>query len=195
MRIRQSPVVRKFQIAIFIGIVLMIEQVIQSQGERIIERHIVNGIPCHARQRRDLRIRRLWSAGIFFPIAQIFPRQCTSDLVRSVGHGCDTIQFGRILYPPFLTGWIIDFWITIRQPDTVIPMVINHLVVCHFYTCISKIAFVNGILQPCIFILVRPAEFIFEIHMIDREFQALCITKIVFNSRFISPTFFRLECI
>lgn len=41
MRIRQFPVVRKFQIAIFIGIVLMIEQVIQSQRERIIGRHIV----------------------------------------------------------------------------------------------------------------------------------------------------------
>lgn len=58
MRIRQSPVVRKFQIAISIGIVLMIEQVIQSQRERIIGRHIVNGIPCHTRQRRDLLIRR-----------------------------------------------------------------------------------------------------------------------------------------
>lgn len=189
MRIRQSPVVRKFQIAIFIGIVLMIEQVIQSQRERIIGRHIVNGIPCHARQGRGLPF------AIFFPISQIFPGQCASDLVRSVGHRCDTIQSGRILYPPFLTGWIIDFWITIRQPDTVIPMVINHLVVCHFYTCISKIAFVNGILQLCLFIYFRPADFIFKIHMIDGEFQALCITKIVFNSRFISPTFFRLECI
>ena len=144
MRIRQFPVVRKFQIAKSIGIVLMIEQVIQSQRERIIGRHIVNGIPCHARQGRGLRIRCLGFAGtdIVFPIAQIFPGQCASDLVRSVGHRCDTIQSGRILYPSFLTGWIIDFWITIRQPDTVIPMVINHLVVCHFYTCISKIAFV-----------------------------------------------------
>ena len=142
MRIRQSPVVRKFQIAIFIGIVLMIEQVIQSQRERIIGRHIVNGIPCHARQRRDLRIRRLGSAGIFFPIAQIFPRQCASDLVRSVGHRCDTIQSGGILYPSFRASRIIDLRIAVTEAKAVIPMVINHLVVCHFYTGISKIAFV-----------------------------------------------------
>ena len=195
MRIRQFPVVRKFQIAKSIGIVLMIEQVIQSQRERIIGRHIVNGIPCHARQRRDLRIRRLWSAGIFFPIAQIFPRQCASDLVRSVGHRCDTIQSGGILYPSFRASRTIDLRIAVTEAKAVIPMVVNHLVVCHFYACISKIAFVLGILQPCIFILVSPADFIFKIHMIDGEFQTLAFTKIVFDSRFISPTFFRLECI
>ena len=192
MRIRQSPVVRKFQIAKSIGIVLMIEQVIQSQRERIIGRHIVNGIPCHARQGRDLRIRRLWSFGIVFPISQIFPGQCASDLVRSVGHRCDTIQSGGILYPSFRASRIIDLRIAVTEAKAVIPMVINHLVVCHFYTGISKIAFVNGILQLCRWILFRPADFIFEIHMIDGEFQTLAFTKIVFDSRFISPTFFWL---
>ena len=123
MRIRQSPVVRKFQIAIFIGIVLMIEQVIQSQRERIIGRHIVNGIPCHARQRRDLRIRRLGSSGIVFPISQIFPGQCASDLVRSVGHRCDTIQSGGIFYPSYRASRVIDLLIDVTEAKSVITPV------------------------------------------------------------------------
>ena len=124
MRIRESPVVGEFQVPISIGIVFMVKQIVQRQCQGIIFRNIINGIPSHARQRWSLRIRSLWLArtSIVFSVAQVFPRQCTSDLIRPVSHRRHAIQSGRILYPPFITGWIIDFRITIRQPDTALSL-------------------------------------------------------------------------
>jgi len=58
---------------------------------------------------------------------------------------------------------------------------------------IPEIAFINCILFTSTWIFSTPANFIFKIHMVNSKFNALII-KNLFNTSFISPAFFRVQC-
>ena len=172
--IRKSPVKREFQVSITVCVILVIQEVVQGQGNRIPRGYVINRIPCQTDTGRYIPIN-----GVAFTVTEILESHRAPHFIRTVCKRSSYINTACILLPfGILLRGIPDFRIAVPQSQRIIPMGIYGSCKFRFHPGISELSFIDSMLEPGERIFIRPAEFVVKITLIYHDVVSLILYSV-----------------